>query len=96
MCLQNMLYYRSFDAEFCCASFWFDLREFVYDELPSSWPPARVEGGSGLQSMTPDNRDPRDPGDPGGSAGSADCSRRLVIEQHSHTFGILAGPRLPK
>ena len=42
------------------------LREFVY-ELPSSWPPARVEGGSGQQSMTPDNRDPwnnRDPRDP--------------------------------
>ena len=39
------------------------LREFVY-ELPSSWSPARVEGGSGQQSMTPDpgdNRDPRDP-----------------------------------
>ena len=40
------------------------LKEFVY-ELPSSRPPARVEGGSGLQSMTPDNRDSRDPGDPG-------------------------------
>ena len=42
------------------------LREFVY-ELPSSWPSARVEGGSGLQSMTPDmenpgdSRDSRDP-----------------------------------
>ena len=65
------------------------LREFVY-ELPSSWPPARVEGGSGQQSMTPD------PGESAGSAGSAenpDCSRRLVIEQPSHTFGILASPR---
>ena len=41
-----------------------NLREFVY-ELPSSWPPARVEGGSGQQSMTPERRDNRDPGDPG-------------------------------
>ena len=40
-----------------------NLREFVY-ELPSSWPPARVEGGSGLQSMTPDSRESRDLGDP--------------------------------
>ena len=38
------------------------LREFVY-ELPSSWPPARVEGESGQQSMTPDPRDNGDPGD---------------------------------
>ena len=48
------------------ASIWFILvylREFVY-ELPSSWPPARVEGGSGLQSMTPDMADPGDPRDP--------------------------------
>ena len=66
------------------------LREFVY-ELPSSWPPARVEGGSGQQSMTPD---PGESAGSGGSAGKPDCSRRLVIEQHSHTFGILAGPNL--
>ena len=49
----------------------FSLREFVY-ELPSSWPPARVEGGSGLQSMTPDSRESResrDPLDPGIVAG---------------------------
>ena len=39
------------------------LREFV--KLPSSWPPARVEGESGQQSMTPDCRDPGDPRDPG-------------------------------
>ena len=37
----------------CCFN---NLREFV--KLPSSWPPARVGGGSDLKLLTPDPRDP--------------------------------------
>ena len=35
------------------------MREFV--KLPSSWPPARVGGGSDLKLLTPDPEDPEDP-----------------------------------
>ena len=37
----------------------FGLREFV--KLPSSWPPARVGGGSDLKLLTPDPAGPADP-----------------------------------
>ncbi len=50
------------------------LREFV--KLTSSWPPARVEGGSELRLMTLDPVDPRDPLDPRMNSKKLDLMRR--------------------
>ena len=75
-----------------------DLREFVY-ELPSSWPPARVEGGSGLQSMTPDPGDNRDPRDPRIVPGGLLLSNPHTLSaywQVQDGFGRLWGQNSPK
>ena len=47
----------------------FDLREFGY--LPSSWPPARVGGGSDLAFAAPFPEDLVDPADPAMSSKKA-------------------------
>ena len=52
--------------------------------LTSSWPPARVEGGVRPAVL---GQDPLDPVDPGKN------SKKLVLEQHSITFGSFAGPK---
>ena len=74
------------------------LREFVY-ELPSSWPPARVEGGSGLQSMTPDWLDPRDPGESSIVPGGLLLSNTHTLSaywQVQDGFGWFLGQNSPK
>ena len=53
------------------------MREFV--KLPSSWPPARVGGGSDLKLLTPDPEDPLDPLDPLVSSKNVVFIVRVVI-----------------
>ena len=62
----------------------YHLREF--GKLPSSWPPARVGGGSALTLLTPFPVDPLDPVNPQDCSKIGDFIERVVI------FGLDGAP----
>ena len=63
-----------------------NLREFV--KLPSSWPPARVEGRFGPAVVAPFPADPLDPADP---ADPVESSSRLVLLLFTMFFAHFGG-----